>query len=112
VASDRKTFRTTFREIRISRQIALIVFPWTKYARRIFATVSTTNIPIKAPVNKGSHREPQRQRGPFWTPITPLTGSFFHAETQAEGDREAIIKVIDAMVIKHQTRQMVEEIGN
>jgi hypothetical protein len=37
---------------------------------------------IKAPFNKGSHREPQRQRGPFWTPITPLTGSFFHAETQ------------------------------
>jgi transcriptional regulator with XRE-family HTH domain len=33
-------------------------------------------------------------------------------ECLAEGDREAIIKVIDAMVIKHQTRQMVEEIGN
>jgi transcriptional regulator with XRE-family HTH domain len=31
-------------------------------------------------------------------------------EGLAEGDREAIIKVIDAMVIKHQTRQMVEEI--
>jgi hypothetical protein len=34
-------------------------------------------------VHKGSHREPQRQRGPFWTPITPLTGSFFHAETHS-----------------------------
>ncbi len=33
-------------------------------------------------------------------------------EGLAEGDREAIIKVIDAMVIKHQTRQMVEEIGS
>jgi hypothetical protein len=32
-------------------------------------------------VHKGSHREPQRRRGPFWTPITPQTGSFFHAET-------------------------------
>ncbi|WJI74826.1 MULTISPECIES: hypothetical protein [unclassified Mesorhizobium] len=25
-----------------------------------------------------------RYRGPFWTPITPETGSLFHAETQAE----------------------------
>jgi hypothetical protein len=33
-------------------------------------------------------------------------------EGLAEGDREAIIKIIDAMVIKHQTRQMVEEIGS
>jgi hypothetical protein len=32
-------------------------------------------------------------------------------EGLAEGDRETITKVIDAMVIKHQTRQMVEEIG-
>jgi len=31
-------------------------------------------------------------------------------EGLAEPDREAIIKVIDAMVIKHQTRQIVEEI--
>ena len=31
-------------------------------------------------------------------------------ERLAEDDREAIIKVIDAIVIKHQTRQMVEEI--
>ena len=28
-----------------------------------------------------SHREPRRQRGPFWTPITPPRGSFFHAES-------------------------------
>ena len=33
-------------------------------------------------------------------------------ENLAEGDREAIIKVIDAMVIKHQTRQMVDEISS
>ncbi len=33
-------------------------------------------------------------------------------EGLAEGDREAIIKVIDAMVIKHQTRQMVDEISS
>jgi len=33
-------------------------------------------------------------------------------ESLAEDDREAIIKVIDAMVIKHQTRQMVEENGS
>lgn len=35
---------------------------------------------------------------------------FLALEGLAEPDREAIIKVIDAMVIKHQTRQIVEEI--
>ena len=30
----------------------------------------------------GSQPEPHQLRGPFWTPITPQTGSFFHAETQ------------------------------
>ncbi|HKO17755.1 MAG TPA: ISL3 family transposase [Acidobacteriaceae bacterium] len=29
------------------------------------------------PVPPGSHREPHPQRGPVWTPITPLRGSFF-----------------------------------
>ena len=29
-----------------------------------------------------NHREPTARGGPFWTPITPQTGSFFHAETQ------------------------------
>lgn len=48
---------------------------------------------------------------------TPLASARLYRRLQAleglaEGDREAIIKVIDAMVIKHQTRQMVEEIGS
>jgi len=50
VAPDRTTFRTTFRDTRSSRQIALISLPCTKYARRILATVSTTSIPIQAPL--------------------------------------------------------------
>ena len=33
-------------------------------------------------------------------------------EGLAEGDREAIIKVIDAMVVKHQTMRVVEEVGS
>jgi hypothetical protein len=34
-----------------------------------FATVSKTNIPLQAaPIRHGNHREPHRQRGPFWTP--------------------------------------------
>ena len=33
-------------------------------------------------------------------------------EGLAEGDRKAIIKVIDAMVIKHQTRQMVDGLSS
>jgi transcriptional regulator with XRE-family HTH domain len=37
---------------------------------------------------------------------------FLALEGLAEPDREAIIKVIDAMVVKHQTRQIVEEIGS
>ena len=47
----------------------------------------------------------------------PLAGArLFHRfqalEGLAEGDREAIIKVTDAMVVKHRTRQMVEEISS
>ncbi len=45
----RLTFRTVFRETRNSRQICLIVFCSWKYARRIFAIVSTTRIPHRAP---------------------------------------------------------------
>jgi integrase/recombinase XerD len=45
------------------------------------ATAATTSIPIMTPVPPGSHREPHPQRGPVWTPITPLRGSFFHAES-------------------------------
>jgi hypothetical protein len=50
-----------------------------KWARRTRAIVSTTSIPIRPPCKHESHREPHRQRGPYWTPITPLTGSLFHA---------------------------------
>jgi hypothetical protein len=32
-----------------------------------------------------SQREPLQQRGPFWTPITPHRGSFFHADSQISG---------------------------
>ena len=33
-------------------------------------------------------------------------------EGLAEADREAIIKVIDAMVVKHQTTKVMEEVGS
>ena len=77
MASDRRTLRTTFRDTCSSRQIALIALPCTKYGRRIFATVSTTSIPIMALDLPESHREPHRQRGPFGTPITPPKGVLF-----------------------------------
>ena len=35
------------------------------------------------PGNSESQREPTQQRGPFWTPITPPRGSFFHADPHA-----------------------------
>lgn len=47
---ERITFLTTLRESFSSRQICLIGLCCTKYARRIFATVSTTNILREPPV--------------------------------------------------------------
>jgi hypothetical protein len=47
------TFRTTFRETRKSRQIALIVIFREKYARRILAIVSTTSISNRPPKKSG-----------------------------------------------------------
>ncbi len=38
-----------------------------------------------------SQHEPLRQRGPFWTPITPPRGSFFHAELQALVSNQNVI---------------------
>src|SRR5271156_4785321 len=74
------TFRTTFRETLSSRQIALIDLPCTKNARRIFAIVSTISIPTSASIIMEASVDPQ-PRGPDWMPITPKTGSLFHAET-------------------------------
>src|SRR3954447_9320008 len=51
VACERTTLRTTFRDTRNSRQIALIGFSWTKSARRIFAMVSTISSPKPAPMS-------------------------------------------------------------
>ena len=74
-ASDRRTFRTTFRDTLSSRQIALIGLPCTKNARRIFAIVSTISIPISAPMFMEASVDPQRW-GPDWMPITPKRGPF------------------------------------
>src|SRR5277367_4612751 len=75
------TFRTTFRETLSSRQIALIDLPCTKNARRIFAIVSTISIPTSASIIMEASVDPQ-PRGPDWMPITPKTGSLFHADSQ------------------------------
>jgi len=48
VSSLRRTFRTTFRDMPSSRQIALIDLPYTRESRRIFRIVSTTSIQIKS----------------------------------------------------------------
>jgi putative transposase len=55
-------------------------------------------------VHKGSHREPQCQRGPFWTPITPLTGSFFHAETHTRERRGLVDHADPALSVVAQCR--------
>ena len=80
------TFRTTFRETLSSQQIALIDLPCTKNVRRIFAIVSTISIPTSASIIMEASVNPQ-PRGPDWMPITPKTGSLFHAETHAEHQR-------------------------
>src|SRR4029077_5039505 len=53
------TFRTTFRDTRNSRQIALINLPCPKNARRIFAIVSTTSIPTSASIIMEASVDPQ-----------------------------------------------------
>src|SRR3954462_5771767 len=53
------TFRTTFRDTRSSRQIALIDLPCPKNARRIFAIVSTISIPTSAPIIMEASVAPQ-----------------------------------------------------
>lgn len=55
--------------------------PCTKYARRTFAIVSTISIPASAPMTMEASVDPQ-SGGPDWTPITPKTGSLFHADSQ------------------------------
>lgn len=41
-----------------------------------------------------------------------LYGRFQALEGLAEADREAIIKVIDAIVVKHQTMRVVDKVGS
>ena len=53
-----------------------------KYARRIFAIVSTTNIPNSLPHSVEEASEQNYQGGHFWTPITPIPGSILHAVSQ------------------------------
>src|SRR5713101_500089 len=77
------TFRTTFRETLSSRQINLIDLPCTKNARRIFAIVSKISIPTSASKESWKPAWTPQPRGPDWMPITPKTGSLFHAETQS-----------------------------
>src|SRR5207253_830064 len=72
-----------------SRQIVLIGLFWAKYARRIFAIVSTTSIPDLAPVSPTEATVDPPPRGPDWMPITPKTGSLFHADLQLSSGARA-----------------------
>jgi hypothetical protein len=53
-----------------------------KYARLIFAIVSTTNIPNALPQSFEEDSETKYQGGHFWTPITPIQGSILYAVPQ------------------------------
>jgi len=64
----------------------LIDLPWLKYARLIFAIVSTTNIPNLLPQILEGASEQKYQGGHFWMPITPILGSILHAVSHAGHD--------------------------
>src|SRR5205823_9856784 len=90
VAPDRRTLRTVLRDTFSSRTISLIDLPRTKCSRLIRPIVSTTSIPrhpLASP--SGSACTSLRNGGQSWTPITPLTGSIFHAETHPPLRRRA-----------------------
>jgi hypothetical protein len=64
----------------------LIDLPLTKCSRRIRPIVSTTNIP-RHPLAfpKRAACATHSRGGQSWTPITPLLGRIFHAETHGRG---------------------------
>src|SRR3984893_14266680 len=86
IAPDRKTLRTVFRDTFSSRMISLIGLPLTKCSRLIRPIVSKTSIP-RHPLGipSGAACPPQEIGGQSWTPITPLQGSIFHAESHQDG---------------------------
>src|SRR5207248_2375147 len=79
--------RAVLRDTFSARTISLIDLPRTKCSRLIRPIVSTTSIPrhpLASP--SGSACTSLRKGGQSWTPITPLPGSIFHAETQSTHD--------------------------
>jgi hypothetical protein len=82
VSSRRMILRTVFRETCSSRTISLMLLPRTKYSRRTRAIVSTPFIPRPPVLVHGRGVFTVRVKGgQFWTPIPPLRGSTFHADT-------------------------------
>jgi len=63
-----------------------------KYARLIFAIVSTINIPNSPPQSFEKASDPKYQGGHFWTPITPIQGSILHAGSHKEFSHLATIR--------------------
>src|SRR6266513_6137505 len=83
VAPDRRTFRTVFRDTFRSRAISLIDLPLIRCSRLIRPIVSTTSIPRHPlAIQSGQPACHRKTGGQSWTPITPLQGSIFHAESQ------------------------------
>ncbi|MCZ8044681.1 MAG: hypothetical protein O9330_19615, partial [Beijerinckiaceae bacterium] len=72
----------------------------------IFAIVSTTSIPNSPPTNPEALWTHHRG-GPVWTPITPKTGSLFHAYLQANA-QESIQKNLFAQYATLLQRQVEE----
>src|ERR1700761_240930 len=85
VAPERSTLRTVFRDTFNARAISLIDLPLTKCSRLIRPIVSTTSIPRHPLASPAGSLRITSPRGQNWTPIAPLPGSIFHAETQKPG---------------------------
>jgi hypothetical protein len=66
--------RTTFHDKPESRQIERIDGYRTKWARRIFAIVSTFNILVSATDHQSEGSVAQRSLGPYWMQITRKAG--------------------------------------
>ena len=79
VSPDLRTLRTVLRARPISRAIVFTPLPRAKCSRRIFATVSNTNIPvsIRSSTSRRSGHQSLKDRGSFLDADIPEKGVIF-----------------------------------
>ena len=99
-ACDRMTFRTTFREhANRGRSPLIVIFREKNTPRRILAIVSRNQHLGLGPLRDQEAWVDPYPRGPDWMPITPKTGSLFHAESQS-GPRSELHGAVQRLIAK------------